>query len=318
MSQTIQQLFTERFRPKELGALIAPPRIKNELSRGLIQNLLLYGSPGIGKSSIAFILMNTTTHLYINASSERGIDVIRERISKFCSSISLEGGREKLKVVVLDEMDGATEEFFKALRAVMEKYASVCRFIGTCNYINKIPDPVQSRFNCISLDPINTEEEKYVFDEYTKRVGSILTAAKITYTPEILNKFVDNDFPDMRRLMNRVQSLYLQGVAELNDKNFNVNFDFNDLFRLCMSKPDKPYENYKIIVAEYSSKIDDAMQSLGFDFIEFIKSNHPEKLDKLPMIIIAVADYQAQKINVIDPLISLLALVMKLQMIINQ
>lgn len=318
MSNTLQQLFTERFRPKELGALIAPPRIKNELSRGLIQNLLLYGSPGIGKSSIAFILMNTTTHLYINASSERGIDVIRERISKFCSSISLEGGREKLKVVVLDEMDGATEEFFKALRAVMEKYAGVCRFIGTCNYINKIPDPVQSRFNCISLDPINLDEETYVFSEYTKRVALILDAAKISYTPEILNKFVHNDFPDMRRLMNRIQSLYLQGVRELNSSNFNVNFDFNDLFKLCLSKPDKPYENYKFIVSEYSSKIDDAMQSLGSDFVEFLKNNSPEKLDKLPLIIIAVADYQAQRVNVIDPLISLLALTMKLQTILNQ
>lgn len=317
MSQTINQLFTERFRPTDLATLIAPARIKTELSRGLIQNLLLYGSPGIGKSSIAFMMMKDKTHMYINASSERGIDVIRERISKFCSSISLEGGKEKLKVVVLDEMDGATEEFFKALRAVMEKYANVCRFIATCNYINKIPDPIQSRFNCISLDPISAEEESYVFEEYTKRIGSILTAAGISYTQEILKKFVQNSFPDMRRLMNKVQSFYLQGIKELNSGNFNMNFDFNDLFKICISKPDKPYENYKFISAEFGSKVDEAMNALSFDFVEFLKSEYPSKLDKMPMIIIAVADYQAQRINVIDPLLSLLALVLKIQMILN-
>jgi replication factor C small subunit len=318
MSQTVQQLFTERFRPKDLATLIAPPRIKTELSRGLVQNLLLYGSPGIGKSSIAFIMMKDTTHLYINASSERGIDVIRERISKFCSSISLEGGREKLKVVILDEMDGATEEFFKALRAVMEKYANVCRFIATCNYINKIPEPVQSRFNCISLDPISADEEAYTFNEYKQRVGTILTAAGIAYTPEILDKFIKNSFPDMRRLMNKIQSFYLQGIKELNAGNFNLNFDFNDLFKVCTSKPDKPYENYKFIVSEFGSKVDEAMNALSFDFVEYLKSDHPNKLDKIPLIIISVAEYQSQRINVIDPLLSLLALVLKIQIIINQ
>jgi len=318
MTQIVQQLFTERFRPKDLATLIAPARIKNELSRGLVQNLLLYGSPGIGKTSIAFIMMKDTTHLYINASSERGIDVIRERISKFCSSISLEGGREKLKVVILDEMDGATEEFFKALRAVMEKYANVCRFIATCNYINKIPEPVQSRFNCISLDPISADEEEYTFNEYKQRVGTILTAAGITYTPEILDKFIKNSFPDMRRLMNKIQSFYLQGIKELNSGNFNLNFDFNDLFKLCVSKSDKPYENYKFIVSEFGSKVDEAMNALSFDFVEFLKSECPNKLDKLPLVLITTAEYQAQRINVIDPLLSLLALVLKIQIIINQ
>jgi len=212
MSSVITQLFTERFRPKELASLIAPPRIKNELSKGLIQNLLLTGTAGTGKTSVGFILSKPHTTLYINASSERGIDTIREKIGKFCSTISLEGGKEKLKCVFLDEIDGATEEFFKALRAVMEKYANVARFIATANYLQKIPEPIQSRFNCISFDAINSEEEKYLLDEYKKRVSIILNAIKITYNDEILDKFVRNDFPDMRSLMNKLQSFYLQGI----------------------------------------------------------------------------------------------------------
>jgi len=314
---TIDQLFTEKFRPKNLGQLIAPPRIKNELNKGLVQNLLLYGSAGTGKTSTLFILSEPHTTLYINASSERGIDVIRERIGKFCSSISLEGGREKLKCVILDEVDGATEEFFKALRAVMEKYANVARFIASCNYIQKVPDPVQSRFNCISYDSLNNEEETYIIEEYKKRVGAILNAAKITYTDEILDKFIRNDFPDMRSLMNKIQSFYLQGIKELNAKNFNINFDYVDLFKLCLAGPEKPYENYKLIVSEYSSRIDDTLNALGVDLVEYIKSNAPSKIDKVPLIIIAVAEHQAQRTMVIDPLITLLSCVFKIQTILK-
>jgi replication factor C small subunit len=291
-------------------------RIKNELSKGIVQNLLLTGTAGTGKTSVGFILSKPHTTLYINASSERGIDTIREKIGKFCATISLEDGKEKLKCVFLDEIDGATEEFFKALRAVMEKYANVARFIATANYIQKIPEPIQSRFNCISFDPINSDEEKYLIDEYKKRVTLILNAIKITYTEEILEKFVKNDFPDMRALLNKLQSFYLQGIKDLNEKNFNINFDFEDLYKLCLSKS-KPYENYKFIVSEYSSRIDDALNALSIDFIEYIKSNFPEKIDKIPLIIIAVAEHQAQRTLVIDSLITLLSCVYKIQLIIN-
>jgi len=317
MSSSIQLLFTEKFRPKELASLIAVPRIKNELAKGLIQNVLFFGSAGTGKSSLGFILSKPYTTLYINSSSERGIDTIREKIGNFCATISLEGGREKLKCVFLDEFDGFTDDAYKALRAVIEKYANVSRFIATANYIQKIPEPIQSRFNCISFDAINNEEEVYLIEEYKKRVALIMKATKITYSNEILDKFVRNDFPDLRSLLNKLQSFYIQGITELNDRNFNINFDFEDLFKICLNKPDKPYENYKIIIGEYSSKISESLSALGSDFVEYIKSNAPNKIDKIPMIIIAVAEHQAQRTLVIDPLITLLSCVMKLQIIIN-
>jgi DNA polymerase III delta prime subunit len=317
MSNPITELFTERFRPKELASLIAPKRIKNELARGLIQNLLLYGSQGTGKTSALFILSKPYTTLYINASSERGIDILREKIGRFCATISLEGGKEKLKCVILDEVDGATGEFFNAFKASMERYSNVARFIASCNYIQKVPEAIQSRFNCISFDAINTDEENYLINEYKKRITLILNAVKITYNEEILDKFVRNDFPDMRALLNKLQSFYLQGIKELNTKNFNINFDFKDLYELCFHKPDKAYENYKFIVSEYSSRIDDALNALSIDFIEYIKSNVPEKIDKIPMIIIAVAEHQAQRTMVIDPLITLLSAVYKIQLILN-
>lgn len=317
MASPLQELFTEKFRPKDLGQLIAPERIKNELNKGLIQNILLFGSAGTGKTSTAMILSKPHTTLYINASSERGIDTLRDKIGKFCSSISLEGGREKLKCVVLDEVDGATGEFFNAFKASMEKYSHVARFIATCNHIQKVPDAIQSRFNCISYDPINIEEENYVIALYKQRIGAILTAAKVTHTDELLEKFIRNDFPDMRSLLNRIQSFYLQGITELNPKNFNINYDFVDLFNLCLAGTDKPYENYKLIVSEYASNQDNAMVALGNDFIEYLKQNYPAKIDKIPLIIIAVAEHQAQRTMVIDPIITLLSLIFKIQTILK-
>jgi len=268
-------------------------------------------------TSTLFILSKPYTTLYINASSERGIDVLRDKIGKFCATISLEDGKEKLKCIILDELDGATSEFFNAFKASMERYSNVARFIASCNYIQKVPDAIQSRFNCISYDAVNNEEETYLIEEYKKRVSSILTAAKISFTPEILDRFVRNDFPDMRSLMNKLQSFYLQGIKELNAKNFNINFDFEDLYKICLAKQE-PYENYKFIVSEYASRIDDTLNALAIDFIEYIKSNVPNKIDKIPLIIIAVAEHQAQRTMVIDPLITLLSAVYKIQLITNQ
>jgi len=317
MSSVVTQLFSEKFRPHDLSTLIVPDRIKKELSRGLVQNLLLFGASGTGKTSTLFILAKHHTNLYINAREEANIDIIRNKVSRFCSTMSLEEGKEKIKCVILDEFDGASTAFFDAVKVPIEKYANMARFIASTNFINKIPVGVTSRFNCISFDAINKEEEEYLIEEYKKRITLILNATKINYTPEILHKFVCNYFPDMRRIMNKLQSFYLQEIKELNEKNFNINFDFEDLYKLCLSKPDKPYENYKFIVGQYASIIDNALNTLGEDFIEYIKSNAPNKIDKIPLIIIAVAEHQAQRTLVIDPLITLLSCVYKLQLIIN-
>ena len=314
----VKELFTEKFRPKSLNDLIAVPRIKKELDKGLIQNLLLHGTAGTGKTSTLFILRETHTHMYINASAEGRIDTIREEISRFCSSMSLmDSGKESLKCVVLDELDGASAEFFKAIRAVMEKYAKTARFIASCNYINKIPEPVQSRFNCISFDPINADEEAYLTQEYESRVGKILTAAKIKAEPEILTKFIKNDFPDMRSILNKVQSFYNQGITELDPKNFNINYNYEDLFKLCLEgDTSKPYQNYKLVVSEYGSRVDEALGVLGSDLPEYIKNYHADKLPKLPLVVIALAEYQYQKAFAIDPMITLLAAIFKIQTIL--
>jgi len=316
MNKTIEQLFVEKFRPKDWASLIAPERIKKTLSKGLVLNTLLYGTPGTGKTSTMWIIAKNHPTLYINGRDAKA-EFVGGQLARFCSTISLDGGKEQLKCVLIDEVDGATAAFFDAIKVPIEKYSNMARFIVATNYIQKIPEGVFSRFDRISFDPINAEEEAYMLEEYKKRIALIMNAAKITYTPEILHKFVKNEFPDMRQLLTKLQSLYLQEVKELTDKNYNINFDYEDLFKMVLNKPDKPYENYKFIAGEYSSKIDDAIVALSNDFIEYLKINAPNKIDKLPLIVIACAEHQYQLSFVIDKLVTLLSLIFKIQLILN-
>jgi len=313
----VNELFTEKFRPKDLKSLIVVPRIREELSKGLIQNILLYSnSGGTGKTTASRILSKNYVSKYIDATTDGKVTTI-ESLDRFCSTISLEGGKENIKCVILEELGGASEEFMERLLPLIERHAKNVRFIGSINHINKLPGQLISRFNCISFEPINKEEESYLLDEYKKRLSAILCAAKITYETNILDKFIMNDFPDMRSMLNKVQSLYIRGIKELNENNFNINFDFESIFRLALNKPDRPYDNYKLIIGEYSSKVNDTMISFGNDFIHYLRDNMPNKIDKIPQVIICIAEYQYQINFVIDKMVTLLAMIFKLQIILN-
>lgn len=312
------QLFTEKFRPKNLEQMILPDRIRKSIGTGeLHQNYLFYGSPGLGKTSLAKVLANNYPYLYINVSDESSVDVIREKITNWCSTISLLDGAERFKVVVLDEMDGASDQFYKALRATIEKFADTARFIGTCNYINKVPDPVQSRFTCISFDFLSKEEEKEVMVEFIKRSWAIFKAAGIEIEKDAIVEFVKRNFPDMRSIVNKIQTFYVQGVKKINPEDVKkLNYSFRDIFEMACKTGDAQ-ENYKFLMTNYGSKVDDVLHSLGNELPEYIRDNHPTKVSKIPQILIKVAYYQAQRIHVIDPCISMVAAVFEVQMILN-
>ena len=200
-----QKLFTELFRPQTLDQAIILPRIKEELCKGLTTNLLIFGSAGSGKTTLTRILSKGYTVLEINASLENGIDTIRDKVVGFASQSSLWDGEEKLKVIVLEECDGLSFEAWKALRATIERYHNTVRFIANCNYIEKIPEPIQSRFTLIAIDPVNKEEEDYLFNGYLERIKYILDHFKIVYTDDEVYSFVKSNFPDMRSLINKIQ-----------------------------------------------------------------------------------------------------------------
>jgi replication-associated recombination protein RarA len=323
----VQELFTEKFRPRTMEQMILPNRIESLISGGeLHQNILLYGPPGTGKTSAAKVICgyNPSSNkyekyptLYINVSDETGIDVVREKISMWCSTSSIMDGKENIKVIILDEMDGASDSFYKALRATIEKYAKVARFIGTCNYINKVPEPIQSRFEMVSFDFLNKEEEKEVLIKVIKRTASILSKASITIEKEALIEFVKRNFPDMRKILNKIQSWHIRGIKQVSLEDIKqLNYSYSDIFEILCQKPDA-HKNYMFLVANYSSKVDDVLASLGTEFPEYLRENHPEKMGKLPLIIIEVANHQAQRSHVIDPVVTMLSCSFKIQNILN-
>ena len=314
----MQELFTEKYRPQNLEQTILPSRIRTALGDGKIQqNYLFYGPPGLGKTSLAKVLAKSYPTLYINVSDESSVDVIRDKITGWCSTISLLDGAEQYKVVILDEMDGASDQFYKALRATIEKFAATARFIGTCNYINKVPDPIQSRFACINFDFVSKEEEKEVMKEFAKRSYLIFQKSGIKITAEALGEFIKRNFPDMRQIINKIQTFVIQGVTEISaDDVKKLNYSFRDIFDIVAKTADA-HENYKFLMTNYSSKVDDVLASLASELPDFIKDNHPQKVGKIPQIIITVANHQAQRVHVIDPCVTMLSAVFNCQMIFN-
>ncbi len=298
--------------------MILPSRIRSLFeNKGLNHNVLLAGSPGCGKTTLAKILSKDLPHIFINVSDESSVDTIRNKINDFCSNISVLDGKSSKKVVVLDEFDGASDQFYKALRGTIEKFAGNTRFVATCNWINKVPEAIQSRFEVINFDPSNSDEEEMIKEEWRSRVNLILGKLGITIDQESLVAFEKEYFPDFRSALNRIQSWTIEGITNIDlSKVKEANWSYEDLYKMIVESKD-PVKNYQIIAGQYSTKVDDVMTSLGEEFINWIVKNHPDKTKIIPAVVVLVASHQAQRIAVIDPVVSLLSLFYQIQKLID-
>jgi DNA polymerase III delta prime subunit len=309
----IQQLLTEKLRPKELKHMILPNRISKIFENGLNHNVLLSGPPGCGKTTLAKILANPYPHIFINVSDESSVETIRIKINDFCSTISVLDGKSSKKVVVLDEFDGASDQFYKALRGTIEKFAGNARFIATCNYINKVPEAIQSRFDFIDFNPANSEEEESLKNEWNRRINLILGKIDIEIDDDSLNEFNRSYYPDLRSALNKIQTWMMDGTRKIDiNKIKELGWTYEGLYNLIINSKD-PINNYRSIAGEYQGKVDEVMGALGNEFIEWIIKNHPNLKNIIPGVIVLVAEHQAQRIQVIDPMVSLLSLIYKIQ-----
>jgi replication-associated recombination protein RarA len=313
----IQDLLTEKLRPKELKHMILPERISRMFEKGLVQNVLLSGPPGCGKTTLAKILAAPFPHIFINISDESSVETIRGKINDFCSTISVMDGHASKKVVILDEFDGASAQFHQALRGTVEKFAGNARFIATCNYINKVPDAIQSRFEFIDFNPVSSDEDDLLKQEWNKRVSLILNKTGITIDMDSLGEFQKKYYPDFRSALNRIQSWMIEGTTIVDSKKISeFGWSYENLYNMIVSSKD-PVANYQNVVGEYNGKVDDVMSALGDEFINWIINNRQDLVKIIPAVIVNVADHQAQRTQVIDPMVSLLALIFKIQKLIE-
>jgi replication-associated recombination protein RarA len=293
--------------------MILPNRISKIFENGLNHNVLLSGPPGCGKTTLAKILANPYPHIFINVSDESSVETIRIKINDFCSTISVLDGKSSKKVVVLDEFDGASDQFYKALRGTIEKFAGNARFIATCNYINKVPEAIQSRFDFIDFNPANSEEEESLKNEWNRRINLILGKIDIEIDDDSLNEFNRSYYPDLRSALNKIQTWMMDGTRKIDiNKIKELGWTYEGLYNLIINSKD-PINNYRSIAGEYQGKVDEVMGALGNEFIEWIIKNHPNLKNIIPGVIVLVAEHQAQRIQVIDPMVSLLSLIYKIQ-----
>ena len=201
-------LWTEKYRPQTVDDCILPDRLKQPfqeyVNQKQIPNLLLAGGAGVGKTTIAKAMCNEIgcDFMVINGSDESGIDTFRTKIKNYASSMSLTGGR---KVIIIDEADYLNPNSTQpALRNAIEEFASNCSFIFTCNYKNRIIEPLHSRCAVIDFGLKNGEKAKMA-SAFFKRIQSILQSEKIDADEKVLAELVKKHFPDFRRVLNELQ-----------------------------------------------------------------------------------------------------------------
>lgn len=209
-------LWVEKYRPRTVAECILPDSIKNTfqeyVNKGEIPNLLFSGTAGIGKTTIAKAMCNEIgcDYIVINGSDESGIDVLRNKIKNYASSVSLSGGR---KVIIIDEADYLNPNSTQpALRGAIEEFSNNCSFIFTCNFKNRIIDPIHSR--CAVFDFKMNGSKAKMASLFFKRVESILTKEGISYKKDVVAAIVSKYFPDNRRVLNELQKYAASGVID--------------------------------------------------------------------------------------------------------
>ena len=201
-------LWTEAHRPKTIEECILPERLKKPFQEYVnsekIPHLLLSGGAGVGKTTVAKAMCNQidADYIMINGSDESGIDVFRTKIKDFASSMSFTGGR---KVIIIDEADYLNPNSTQpALRNAMEEFASNCSFIFTCNFKNRIIDPLHSRCAVVDFTLKNDEKTKMA-GQFFKRIQTILQSEKVEYEDKVIAELIKKHFPDFRRILNELQ-----------------------------------------------------------------------------------------------------------------
>jgi DNA polymerase III delta prime subunit len=293
-------LWVEKYRPRKLEDCILPADQKSifqeMVAKGEIQNMLLCGGAGMGKTTVARALCEEleTDYIIINGSEESGIDVLRTKIKQFASTVSFSG---KPKVVILDEADYLNPNSTQpALRAFIEEFSANCRFILTCNFKNRIIPPLHSRTAVIEFKLPKTEKPK-IAALFFKRVTEILSIENVTADSKVIAKVIEKHFPDYRRILNELQRYSASGNI---DEGIFVSMGEVNMQDLIASLKEGDWKKMRTWVV---NNIDNDPQTLFRKLYDTLCDN----VVQVPQLVLLLADYQYKAAFCADQEINLVA-----------
>ena len=300
-------LWVEKFRPKKISECVLTEDLKKTfqafVDEGHIPNLLLTGGPGVGKTTVAKAMLEElgATYMMINGSEESGIDVLRNKIKNFASTVSMDGNR---KFVILDEADYLNPQSTQpALRGFIEEFHKNCGFILTCNFKNRIIDPLHSRCSVVEFR-IPVAEKPKLAGEFFKRVQGILDGEGVQYQPKAVAGVVEKYFPDWRRVLNELQRYSVSGMI---DSGILVNISETNMKDLTTFLKEKDFKSIRKWVANNLDNDPARMYRKVYDAL--YEDIQPQTV---PHLVLATADYSYKSAFVADQEINMLAFMIEI------
>ena len=303
-------IWNEKYRPQTLDTYVGNDTVKATFQQYIdtndVPHLLLYGDAGSGKTTLAKIVANTIAkdnYIYINASDENSVDTVRDKIKQFASSIGFGG----LKLIILDECDYMTPNAQAALRNVIETFSKTTRFILTCNYVDKIIDPIQSRCQIFNIVPPSKKE-------VASHLVKILDGENVKYEKDSLVTIINQSYPDIRRVINTTQRCVIGGVLKLDETTLvehNYLSSIVDILKSSKNKKEK-FDGIRQLLADNHVRDFNQMFRYLYDNVDTFANGF------VSTIILIIAEAQYKDSFVVDHEINAMAMFIQIIMEIEQ